>query len=40
MAYLKAIKVPAVRVVEGSEAGEFFRDAEKLKGELEGLKGK
>lgn len=40
MAYLKAIKVPAVRLVDGSETGEFFQDAARLKGELEGLKGK
>lgn len=37
---MKAIKPPAVRLVEGSEAGEFFRDAEKLKDALEGLKAK
>jgi len=40
MAYMKAIKPPAVRLVEGSETGQFFQDAGKLKGELEGLKGK
>jgi hypothetical protein len=38
MAYLKAIKVPAVRLVKGSEPEEFFREAEKLKGELEAVK--
>lgn len=38
MAYLKAIKVPAVRLVEGSETGQFFREAGNLKAELEALK--
>jgi hypothetical protein len=38
MAYSKAIKAPAVRLVEGSQVGQFFRDAEKLKDELEELK--
>jgi len=40
MAYLKAVKPPAVRLVKGSEPGEFFRDAAKLEGELEALTGK
>ena len=40
MAYLKAIKAPAVRQVKGSESGRFFRDAEELKGKLEALKKK
>ncbi len=38
MAYLKAIKPPAVRVVQGREAGEFFRDAERLRPELNRMK--
>jgi hypothetical protein len=40
MAYLKAIKAPAVRLVKGSQTGQFFRDARKLKAELEALKRK
>jgi hypothetical protein len=40
MAYLKTIKPPAVRLAKGREAGEFFREAERLKGELEPLKAK
>jgi hypothetical protein len=40
MAYLKAIKTPAVRLANGREAGEFFRDAGRLKQELEPLKAK
>jgi len=40
MAYLKAIKAPAVRLVKGSEAAQFFSDAAKLKGELEVLRTK
>jgi hypothetical protein len=40
MAYLKAIKPPAVRLVAGSDTGEFFQDAERLKGELETLRRK
>jgi hypothetical protein len=40
IAYLKAIKAPALRLVEGSETGQFFQDAEKLRGELEALKRK
>lgn len=40
MAYLKAIKAPAVRLVKGSETGRFFQDAEALKGKLEALKKK
>lgn len=31
MAYLEAIKPPAVRIVQGRDAGEFFRDAERLR---------
>jgi putative effector of murein hydrolase len=38
MGYLKAIKTPLVRLASGREAGKFFRDAEKLRGELEPLK--
>lgn len=40
MAYLKVIKPPAVRLAKGRESGEFFREAERLKGELEPLKTK
>jgi hypothetical protein len=40
MGYSKAIKVPAVRLVNGSEAGRFFRDADTLKGEIDALKSK
>ena len=40
MAYLKAIKTPAVRLAQGREAVEFFRDAESLRSELEPLKTK
>jgi hypothetical protein len=39
MAFLKVIKVPAVRLAQGSETGEFFQDSEGLKRELELLKG-
>jgi hypothetical protein len=35
MTYLKAVKPPAVRLVQGSKTGQFFREAEGLKGELE-----
>jgi hypothetical protein len=40
MAYLKVIKPPAVRLAKGREAVDFFREAERLKGELELLKAK
>jgi hypothetical protein len=38
MAYLKAIKTPAVRLVKGREPAEFFRDAERLRPELDLLR--
>jgi hypothetical protein len=37
MTYLKTVKPPAVRLVQGSEPGQFFRDAAAIKGELERL---
>jgi hypothetical protein len=38
MAYLKHIKPPEVRLVEGSAPGAFFSDAGRIRGELEALK--
>ena len=38
MRYLKAIKPPVVRIADGRAPEDFFRDAERLKGQLEPLK--
>jgi hypothetical protein len=40
MPYLKAIKPSVVRLADGRAPGDFFRDAEGLKGALEPLKGR
>lgn len=40
MRYLKAIKPPVVRVAQGREAGEFFRDAEQMRAAVDALKTK
>lgn len=38
--FLKVVKAPVARVAEGREVAEFFGAAARLRGELEGLKGK
>jgi hypothetical protein len=40
MPYLKAIKPSVVRLADGRAPGDFFRDAEGLRGELEQVKGR
>jgi pSer/pThr/pTyr-binding forkhead associated (FHA) protein len=40
MRYLDVIKPPVVRLADGRAPEEFFREAERLRGELEPLKGK
>jgi len=40
MAYMKTIKLPAARLVEGTGTAQFLQDAERIKDELEALKQK